>query len=372
MGNSAALMPLAGGAESADTENVFLTKKLAHGCNLFIADEKAREAFVNFLKDGDWLNEYLRQTTEAVPGLEADLVSEVPPEASADAASTEPETFHDYILPDGMKVENIEVLLKAKNAHADKAADVESIIESCFMQTGTRALLLASVFPLFLESPQYERWVTEQTALAAGTGADETPVTAQEAEADANEGREERLDELFVPSNRRIKDIVGQALASIDPVEIELMLVGGDWLRSLTSAVEDLPLCVTLASAREERRGFPLVYVNRAFEQATGYDRADIVGKNCNFLQTDTSETQQIQKMSEALRNAKPVKVAITNYRKDGEPFINLLAMKPIFDAEGTYAFVVGVQFDITDKEASLVQMKMVDDLLSILPNVLK
>ncbi|KAJ1428240.1 PAS domain-containing protein [Ochromonadaceae sp. CCMP2298] len=150
------------------------------------------------------------------------------------------------------------------------------------------------------------------------------------------------------------------------------MLLGGDWLRSLTAAVEDLPLCVTLASARVERRGFPLVYVNKAFEAATQYDRKDIVGKNCNFLQTSTTETEQITKMSDALRNAKPVKVALTNYRKNGEPFINLLAMKPVFDADGTYAYVLGVQYDITDRSASLLQMQMVDDLLSILPNVLK
>ncbi|KAJ1422237.1 PAS domain-containing protein [Ochromonadaceae sp. CCMP2298] len=248
-----------------------------------------------------------------------------------------------------------------------QAVKAEMTIESCFAQGGTRALLLASVFPLFLESPQYHKFVAKQTADESGTPA-ELEVSAEDAEA----GRDERLDQLFQPSQRRIIDIVAQAMSSIDKEEIEHMLLGGDWLRSLTAAVEDLPLCVTLASARADRRGFPLVYVNKAFENATQYERKDIVGKNCNFLQTATMETDQINKMSEALRNAKPVKVALTNFRANGDPFINLLAMKPVFDADGTYAYVLGVQYDITDRSSSVLQMQMVDDLLSILPNVLK
>jgi hypothetical protein len=86
------------------------------------------------------------------------------------------------------------------------------------------------------------------------------------------------------------------------------------------------------------------------------------VGHNCKFLQSATSEDSQIQKMTEALKSAKPVKVALTNTRKDGSQFMNLLAMKPVFDSNGVYSYVIGVQYDI----------RQVSDLLSILPNVLK
>lgn len=39
--------------------------------------------------------------------------------------------------------------------------------------------------------------------------------------------------------------------------------------------------------------------------------------------------------------------VKLTNYRKNGEKFQNLLSMKPVFDADGIYRYVIGVQFEV-------------------------
>ena len=51
--------------------------------------------------------------------------------------------------------------------------------------------------------------------------------------------------------------------------------------------------------------------------------------------------------------------------------FLNLLSMKPVFDAKGVYSFVVGVQYDFSRADLHIQDIKLVDDLLSILPNVL-
>jgi len=248
-----------------------------------------------------------------------------------------------------------------------------------------RAVLLATVFPMFLRSSEYQEFVEEQTqnTVVASPTADDSPIVKEgatlaaaidekESEDVSEQNREERLDALFRPNEKSIKDLVNEAIESSDPEELDLMLENGDWLRSLMAAVEDLPLCVTLATARDDRRGFPLVYVNKAFENVTQYHRTEIVGKNCNFLQGSQAEPEQVAMMTKALAAAKPVKVAITNARKDGSEFMNLLAMKPVFDGDGVYSYVLGVQYDITGPGASLEQMKTVNDLLSILPNVLK
>lgn len=127
----------------------------------------------------------------------------------------------------------------------------------------------------------------------------------------------------------------------------------------------------------------------------TGYDRAAVVGHNCKFLQTAKTEPAQVVKIGtfpllslqpfqnnylngfltviagEALSAAKPIKIALTNARKDGSTFMNLLAMKPVFDLDGTYSYVIGVQFDVSSPQSSSKDLQAVEDLLRLLPNIL-
>ena len=119
--------------------------------------------------------------------------------------------------------------------------------------------------------------------------------------------------------------------------ELSKILKNSSWLRAMLSSLESLPVCISIAAASESVRGFPLLYVNAAFEDATGYCRSEIIGQNCRFLQTgkrngEIAEKESTDKLTSALKDAQIVRVAITNYKKDGTPFRNLLAMKPIMD----------------------------------------
>jgi PAS domain S-box-containing protein len=182
----------------------------------------------------------------------------------------------------------------------------------------------------------------------------------------------------FVSANLPIEEVptedvkqLDRALASVDLAEIDKLMKAGKWLTSLLVAVENLPVCVSLASADKNRPGFPLIYVNKYFERITGFSRSEIVGQNCRFLQGGKSEQDSIDRLSYSLKNAKPVKVAITNFRKDGMPFKNLLTMKPVMDENGKYCYVIGVQFDVTQDEATPAKLKLADEVMRLLPNVL-
>lgn len=61
----------------------------------------------------------------------------------------------------------------------------------------------------------------------------------------------------------------------------------------------------------------------------------------------DRAEDESIARLTEALREAKPLKVAITNWRKDGTAFRNLLAIKPIMDQNGDYVSNLSSSDDI-------------------------
>ena len=83
------------------------------------------------------------------------------------------------------------------------------------------------------------------------------------------------------------------------------------------------------------------------------------------------AEATSIARLTTALAEGRQVKVAITNYRKDGTPFMNLLALRPIFDVDGEYAFVVGIQFDIGEDYGAPGRLKMVENVLNSLPDTI-
>lgn len=171
------------------------------------------------------------------------------------------------------------------------------------------------------------------------------------------------------------EDVVDVALKHVDYLEIDRILRSGSWLFTFIASVENLPICITLSTARKDRIGFPLIYVNKFFEATSGYSRSDIMGANCKFLQRDgrgiiRSESDSVDRLSNALRNAEPIKVAITNFRRDGTPFKNLLAVKPVFSLTGEYEYVIGVQFDISSQRSSSYALRLVDALVRLLPGV--
>ena len=109
--------------------------------------------------------------------------------------------------------------------------------------------------------------------------------------------------------------------------------------------LEELPDGVAIA--RVSSSGIaPLLYVNQAFERLTGYDRHEVLGKDCRYLQANQGEEQEVAAFGEAIKVAEPVDVTLRNYRKDGSPFWNHLSLKPI--AAGGALLYVGILRDIS------------------------
>lgn len=135
-------------------------------------------------------------------------------------------------------------------------------------------------------------------------------------------------------------------------------------LAVLARALDLMPVGVVLCDARSE--DLPLVYVNQRFCDLTGYSPAEVLGRNCRFLQRDDFPQHGTAAVQKLLRERIAGQVLVRNYRKDGTLFHNKLTLAPIHDAAGTVVFYLGVQDDITDEVEAVRRLNPLDPMTGL------
>ncbi|PHQ44939.1 bacterio-opsin activator, partial [Halorubrum sp. C3] len=117
----------------------------------------------------------------------------------------------------------------------------------------------------------------------------------------------------------------------------------------VTRAVEDAPIGISISDP--DLPDYPLVYVNNAWEEHTGYPVEEALGRNPRFLQGPGTDPETVEEIGDAIANEEEATVEIRNYRRDGTPFWNELTVAPIYDEDGDLAHYVGFQNDISDRK---------------------
>ncbi|ADB59559.1 putative PAS/PAC sensor protein [Haloterrigena turkmenica DSM 5511] len=134
-------------------------------------------------------------------------------------------------------------------------------------------------------------------------------------------------------------------------------------------AINEAPVGITISDPDLEDN--PLVYVNDAYQEITGYGYDEVVGRNCRFLQGEDSQEVAIAEMAAAIDEERPVTVELKNYRKDGTEFWNEVTIAPVRDEDGTVTHYVGFQNDVTArKEAELALERRTEELDDLLERV--
>ncbi|TGR25946.1 MULTISPECIES: histidine kinase dimerization/phosphoacceptor domain -containing protein [unclassified Mesorhizobium] len=101
------------------------------------------------------------------------------------------------------------------------------------------------------------------------------------------------------------------------------------------------------------RHDNPIVFANDAFLRLTGYERHEVIGKNCRFLQGPKSDKAAIAEIRAAIENETDLSVDILNYRKDGSSFWNALYISPVSNDKGELQFFFASQLDVSDRKRS-------------------
>ena len=114
----------------------------------------------------------------------------------------------------------------------------------------------------------------------------------------------------------------------------------------LAHAIDQSHDGITIADAQQ--KGFPLIYVNRGFENLTGYTSGEIIGNSYRILQGTDTEQPGLDVIRAAVAKQESCVVTLRNYRKDGSMFWNELSISPVHDAEGKLTHYIGIQKDVT------------------------
>ncbi|KAI9497896.1 white collar one B [Zychaea mexicana] len=128
----------------------------------------------------------------------------------------------------------------------------------------------------------------------------------------------------------------------------------------------DLSSSIVVVDARQY--DFPIIYASPMFERLTGYAPYEVIGRNCRFLQapdgcvamgsrrryTDNSTVCHIKTH---LVQGKESQASIINYKKSGQPFVNLLTVIPVsYEAEEEIDYFVGLQVDLVEQPNLIIQ----------------
>ncbi|GAA93655.1 uncharacterized protein L969DRAFT_66418 [Mixia osmundae IAM 14324] len=112
---------------------------------------------------------------------------------------------------------------------------------------------------------------------------------------------------------------------------------------------------------------FPIVFASETFSKLTGYETDEIIGRNCRFLQAPSGDVQMGSRRKYTDSNAvyhmrthvmagKESQVSIINYRKNGQPFINLITIVPITWDTDEIAYFVGFQVDLVEQPNAILE----------------
>ena len=93
-------------------------------------------------------------------------------------------------------------------------------------------------------------------------------------------------------------------------------------------------------------------WVNPAFTTICDYQLDEIIGmKPGHFLSGPLTEVHARETLNHAIRDKKSCLVRITNYKKNGKPYIVEIHLEPIFNQKNEHQGFLSIERDVTEDE---------------------
>ncbi len=103
----------------------------------------------------------------------------------------------------------------------------------------------------------------------------------------------------------------------------------------------------------------PIIFVNQAFTNITGYTTEEVLYKNPRFLTGEKTDPLTIERIRDAIEKKQPINVEICSYKKDKTPFWNEVRISPVKNDQGDVLYYVGFLSDVTERKQDTEQLKL-------------
>ncbi|WP_374502939.1 PAS domain S-box protein [Zoogloea sp.] len=117
-------------------------------------------------------------------------------------------------------------------------------------------------------------------------------------------------------------------------------------LRMLSTAVEQSPGSIVLTDLDAR-----ILYVNKAFEEASGYTLDEVRGENPRIMHSGETPPDVFRDLWDTLEQGSVWRGELINRRKTGEVYVEAAIISPVRRADGSVSHYLGIKQDITEQK---------------------
>ena len=96
--------------------------------------------------------------------------------------------------------------------------------------------------------------------------------------------------------------------------------------------------------SRADAGGYPIVYVNPAFTELTGYAHDEVIGKEPSLLQGPKTDRKLLEQLRTTLDNGDVFTGKTVNYHKDGSEFMMEWKVFPVNNSKNQTTHFLAIQ----------------------------
>ena len=145
-----------------------------------------------------------------------------------------------------------------------------------------------------------------------------------------------------------------------NPIETE----AEDLLRIQSAALEAAANPIIIS-----RRNGTIIWVNSAFEELSGYSRAEAIGQNTRLLKSEQQTPAFYKDLWKIILSGQRWRGELVNQRKDGSLYHEEMTITPVKNRKGDVTHFIAIKLDITERrqvEKLVCQLALTDELTGL------